>query len=647
MPKARAEVPAQGAARALLPAQGAAPALLPAQGAARARPPVSRVVAAVAALAVVGWSLGLSGVRLSILVGVAVTAMAALGLDVLVARTGQLSLAHAAFLGVGAFTTINVGGHGAPWPVAMAAGVAATALAATIAGLPSLRIRGLQIAITTLAFQIFAEGFLFSRQDFTAAGRTLKRPPFLRGDLALYLFALVCVGLVLVLRRRLAGTKAGRAFLAVRDVEARAQCFGVEPGPNKLLAYALSGAIVGLAGAVLALKEGSISARDPFVLLESLQLVAIVVVGGAGSAAGIITAAVLIKGTPQFFNKILFIDAVRWVPITSALLLVVAIVVQPQGIGGVFRLIGARIDRRFDPRARRERPSPRPRPTDPVAAAHHAAALRAVPRRLALQLPVRALLEARELTVRYGGIAALTNLSLEVRRGEIVGLIGANGAGKSTFFNAVSGLAPVQGSIRFRGVELVARSPAGRSALGAARTFQDMGLVRAESLLENVLLAQTWLATYGPVTGILGLGPTLRRERELRRRASLALELFGLDHLTTARLGDLPYGTMRVVEIAAAVAAGPDLLMLDEASAGLGPDESHALGERFLALRDELGLTLVVIEHHVPLIARVCDYAYCLESGALIAEGTPAEVTAQPRVIESFLGRGAAAGRAG
>jgi branched-chain amino acid transport system ATP-binding protein len=144
-------------------------------------------------------------------------------------------------------------------------------------------------------------------------------------------------------------------------------------------------------------------------------------------------------------------------------------------------------------------------------------------------------------------------------------------------------------------------------------------------------------------TGILGLGSTVRDERDLRRRADIALELFGLDHLAAERLGDLPYGTMRIAEIAAAVAAGPDLLLLDEATAGLGPEESQALGDRFLSLRDDLGLTLVVIEHHVPLIARVCDYCYCLESGALIASGTPAEVTAEPRVVESFLGRSAAA----
>jgi branched-chain amino acid transport system permease protein len=211
-------------------------------------------------LAAIGGSLLLGDVKLSILVGVIVTAIAALGLDVLVARTGELSLAHAAFLGIGAFTAINVGSRGAPWPVAILVAVATTAAAATIAGLPSLRIRGLQVAITTLAFQGFADVFLFTRADVTAAGRTWSRPSFLRTDVRLYVFALTLLALVLVVRHRVAVTKAGRTFLAVRDIEDRARVFGVEPGPSKLLAYAISGAIVGLGGSLFALKAGSISA---------------------------------------------------------------------------------------------------------------------------------------------------------------------------------------------------------------------------------------------------------------------------------------------------------------------------------------------------------------------------------------------------
>src|SRR5437016_6853734 len=195
----------------------------------------SRVASVPVVAAAIGVSFFLGDVKLSILVGVIVTAIAALGLDVLVARTGELSLAHAAFLGVGAFTAINVGSRGAPLPVTILVAVAVTAAAATVAGLPSLRIRGLQVAITTLAFQEFADVFLFPRSDVTAAGRTWARPSFLRSDIRLYLFALAFLAIVLVVRLRVGVTKAGRAFLAVRDVHDRAVSFGVEPGPSKLL----------------------------------------------------------------------------------------------------------------------------------------------------------------------------------------------------------------------------------------------------------------------------------------------------------------------------------------------------------------------------------------------------------------------------
>jgi ABC-type branched-subunit amino acid transport system ATPase component/ABC-type branched-subunit amino acid transport system permease subunit len=583
-------------------------------------PEVRRVLPILAVAFLVALPLALTEVKLAVLFSVIVTAIAALGLDLLVARTGELSLAHAAFLGVGAFAAINVGGRGSTWGIAVIAAIAVTAASAAIVGLPSLRIRGLQVAIATLAFQDVAEKYLFTNQDVTAGDKLLARPTVLRTDTRLYFLGLLALGAVLLVRWRIVNTRAGRSFLAVRDIAERSRAFGVEPGPTKLLAYALSGAIVGLAGALLATHEGTIgTATDPFKLLESLQLVAIAVVGGAGSATGIIIAAFLVKGLPQLTGG----ETLReWVPIASAGLLVVSVVVQPRGIGGVLRDTLDRVVPR----------QPKPSPSvEGVDIAH-------VARPLALRLPVPALLRARDVSVTYGGLRALDRVTLEVRRGEIVGLIGANGAGKSTFFNAVSGFAPVTGQIHYRDVDLLRTRPSRRTAVGAARTFQDMGLVRAETVAANVLLAQTWLADYQPALGILGLGSTIRRERELRRRAHAALELFGLREFADERLGDLPYGTMRRVEIASAVAAGPELLLLDEATAGLGPEESHALAGTFLELRDEYGLTLVVIEHHVPVIARVCDYAYCLESGALIAEGAPAQVTADPAVVASFLG---------
>lgn len=576
--------------------------------------------------------------QVSILVTAMCFALAALGLDILIGMTGQLSMAHAAFYGVGTFTALGLGSRGAPWPIAFFAAMAAAGLVAALVGLPSLRIRGLQVAIASLAFQVFAQGFPNTYDQVKSAGRLFERPDYLVSETSLYYLAVGCIAAVLVVLARLRRTGLGRSLLAVREVEARSAAFGVQTGRTKLMAYGLSGAIAGLGGALFALQQSSVSDLQPFILRESLLLVAVVVVGGARSPVGILLAAFLLKGLPGLLGTSgdvpVLGQVALWLPPLLALLLVLSVVLQPAGIGGVLRDIGARLG------PPPELLSTRPEPGDATAAAARATDLRTVPRPLKQRLPVPSLLVARAVGVRYGGVVALSDVDLEVRRSEIVGLIGANGAGKSTFFNAVSGLAPTTGSIRYRDKELLLSPAASRSSRGIARTFQDMGLVRGDTVRQNVLLAQQWMVDYPAVGGLLALGGSVGTERELRRRADQALELFGLRHLADEQLGSLPYGTMRIVEIAAAVASGPDLLLLDEASAGLTPQEAHALGDRFGALRDELGLTLMVIEHHVPLIASTCDYCYCLESGVLIAEGTPSAVTAQPRVIESFLGRG-------
>ena len=583
-----------------------------------------------------------AGSKLNALVTAMAIGIVALALDLLVGSTGQLSLAHAAYFGVGTFTALNLGSRGVPWYAAVVGAMLLTAAVTTIVGLPSLRIRGLQVAIASLAFQIFAVLVPDRFPSVKAGGRTFDRPAFLSSDAQLYYFGLGCVAVTVLVLWRVRRTRAGRSFVAVRDVEDRAAAFGIAAGPTKLLAYAISGALAGLGGALFAIQQGSISDTVPFGLQQSLTLVAIVVVGGARSPLGIIFGAFAVSALPALlgndFRLPVLGSAALGVPLLFAALLIVSIVREPEGVAGMLR----RADRTVGDllAGRPDRPSPRPRPTDPATVTAQAAVLRDVPRPLGQRLPVPALLVATGVHVQYGGVAALADVSLEVRRGEIVGLIGANGAGKSTFFNAVSGLAPTTGSIAYRGRELLTAPPGARSRLGVARTFQDMGLVRGETVRENVLLAQGWMARYPAGFGLLGLFGAVTDEAMLRRRADVALELFGLEHLRDERLGDLPYGTMRIVEIASAVAAGPDLLLLDEASAGLTPEEAHQLGDRFQALRNELGLTLVVIEHHVPLIAKVCDYCYCLESGRLIAEGPPAEVTAQPQVIESFLGKG-------
>ena len=250
-----------------------------------------------------------------------------------------------------------------------------------------------------------------------------------------------------------------------------------------------------------------------------------------------------------------------------------------------------------------------------------------------------AVLEAVELSIRFGGLQALLEVSLQVEEYEIVGLIGPNGAGKTTAFNCITGFyRPQRGRIRFKGEEVSDLPPHERSALGMGRTFQNVGLVKTETVIDNMLTAQHAAVEYGAIAGTLGSPLTFRAERRLRRQGEAILDLLGLGDLRDDPVAGLPYGTLKRVEIATALATDPDLLMLDEPGSGMGPDEAHRLGDELLELRREFDLTILMIEHHVPLVVRVCDYVYVLNFGQLLTEGLPGEVQRHPEVVAAYLG---------
>jgi branched-chain amino acid transport system ATP-binding protein len=248
-------------------------------------------------------------------------------------------------------------------------------------------------------------------------------------------------------------------------------------------------------------------------------------------------------------------------------------------------------------------------------------------------------LELRDLTIRFGGLAAIDGVSLTVNEWEIVGLMGPNGAGKTTAFNCITGFyKPASGQVLYRGADVTRLPPHRKAALGIGRTFQNVGMVRSETVLANLLTAQHLHAGYGAFAGLSGSTTVRQREQEMTERAAAILDLLGMSAIRDRPLNGLPYGTLKLLEIGCALATEPDLLLLDEPSSGLGPDEAEELGERLLALRRELGLTLLLIEHHVPLVAQVCDYVYVLDFGRLLAEGAADDVRRHPDVIAAYLG---------
>jgi branched-chain amino acid transport system ATP-binding protein len=250
-----------------------------------------------------------------------------------------------------------------------------------------------------------------------------------------------------------------------------------------------------------------------------------------------------------------------------------------------------------------------------------------------------ALLELQKVSLSFGGLRVVSDLDLEVKEGEIVSLIGPNGAGKTTFFNCVMGVyKPSTGSVSYRGTELVGLPTHHRVTMGIGRTFQNIGLVKVLPVIENMLIAQHAKANYGVLSSFFGTPNVLQEERLLRQNALEILDFMGLAPYRNAVVASLPYGLQKLTEIAAVLASDPEFLMLDEPTSGMSPEEAHAFGELLVRLRKELNLTVLMIEHHVPLVVAVCDYVYCLNFGRLLAEGKPDEIRRHPEVVAAYLG---------
>jgi branched-chain amino acid transport system ATP-binding protein len=252
---------------------------------------------------------------------------------------------------------------------------------------------------------------------------------------------------------------------------------------------------------------------------------------------------------------------------------------------------------------------------------------------------VGAILEVENMGMRFGGLQALEAVTVNVPEWEIVGLIGPNGAGKTTLFNCVTGLyQPNTGTVKHRDRDISILPTHRRIAGGIGRTFQNIGLVKGLTVLENCMVAQHSRIGYGAVSGTVGAPRSFAEERRLRTNAREVLDFFDLVNLENSRLDGLPYGTLKLIEIATVLATDPDILLLDEPSSGMGPDEAQALGERLLKLRKMLNLTMLMIEHHVPLVVDVCDYVYVLNFGKVLADGKPKQIQNHPEVVAAYLG---------
>ncbi|MEW6351761.1 MAG: ABC transporter ATP-binding protein [Thermodesulfobacteriota bacterium] len=251
------------------------------------------------------------------------------------------------------------------------------------------------------------------------------------------------------------------------------------------------------------------------------------------------------------------------------------------------------------------------------------------------------LFQTHKLSVMFGGLTALIDLALEIREGEIVGLIGPNGAGKTTAFNAITGLIrPSDGKVYFKGQDITGRRAPYVARTGIGRTFQNIRLYQDLSVIENVMVAGHCSVRYGVLEAVLGLGRYAGEELRIRRQAEDLLDRMGLLSLAEEKAGALPYGSQRKLEVARALALEPELLLLDEPVAGMNPGETEGFRGLLKRLHAEFSLTVLLIEHDMGFVMKICDRIKVIDHGVSIAWGTPEQIQADPQVIAAYLGQG-------
>ena len=558
---------------------------------------------------------------------VLIMAMAAIALTLLIGWSGQLSLGHFAFVGLGSVITAGLVTRGIGFPTALGFSIVAGLVAGVVVGAPALRLRGLLLAVTTLAFAAAANSWLFSLDvlDGTGTALTVPRATVFGIDLApqrnYYYLCLAILTVVAIAVGRLRTTGVGRAIIAVRDNEQRAASLTVSPTAAKLLAFSLSAGIASLAGGLLAGLRVQFS-PNVFGPEQSVELVAITIIGGIGAVAGAILGTVYVIGLPTVLG-----NSPEIALLTSGVGLLVLLLYLPGGLLEVTHRIQRLV---LGLLARRVPAADEPLPAAPAATTRPIVARPPVP---------EVVLSARHIGVALGGRQILESVSLEVRARETLGLIGSNGAGKSTLMGAISGFVPTTGGrVELLGADVTRLGAHERARLGMGRIFQDARLFGDLTVHESLQVAVESRRRPELVPSLLGLPPSTRHERSVRAEAAEVVSLLGLGRYADHRIASLSTGSRRIVELGCLVSQQARVLLLDEPTAGVAQREAEAFGPLVGRIAAELDATVVLIEHDIPLVTSMSDRLVCMSAGAVIAEGIPAEVVRDPAVIAAYLG---------
>ena len=572
---------------------------------------------------------------------IAINAILALSLNLIYGITGMFSLGHAGFMAIGAYVSallvlspaqknsmwilediypflLNVN---APFVISLIIAGLAAAFFGLLVALPVLRLGGDYLGIATLGFAEIIRILITNTARLTNGSLGLKGIP----AYTTLFMSWGCLGIVLLCTVCMLRSNFGGVLRAVRDDEVAAKMMGVNTFKIKVIAFTLGCFGGGLGGALMG---NLITTIDPrmFMITQTYNVLMIIVVGGLGSVTGSIIGSFLVTTMLEWLRFVenpitIFNINIPGIPgmrmVIFSLLLIVVIIFRREGIMGM-REFSWNI---FFPKKKIKD----------------------------IDSKTETVLELEDVKLKFGGLSAIDNLSMKIKHWEIVGLIGPNGAGKTSAFNVISGFyKPTSGKIKFLGKSIGGLSPNEVCRAGMSRTFQNIRLFGNETVLQNVMIGSrirqkySWWMTLLPFI----FTDVIKEDAEAKAQAFNLLDQLGLDAFAEEKASSLPYGAQRRLEIARALATKPKFLLLDEPAAGMNPQESEELMKFIRRLRDEFDLTILLIEHDMKVVMNVCDYIHVLDQGVHIAEGTPEEIKSNPRVIEAYLGAGAAEGGA-